>query len=114
VASACSQRLDPIAGDGWIAVGDAASAFDPLSSMGIMKALRSAVDAAAAILRHLAGERDAFAGYAQTIAADYTRYLDTRTRYYAMEQRWPDAPFWQRRAPQMEEVAANVAAARGA
>jgi len=73
--------------------GEAAIAFDPLSSMGIMKALRSAVDAAAAILRHLAGERDAFAGYAQAIAADYTRYLDTRTRYYAMEQRWPDAPF---------------------
>jgi flavin-dependent dehydrogenase len=97
VASACSQRLDAIAGDGWIAVGDAASAFDPLSSMGIMKALHSAIDAAAAIRRRLAGDHDAFPDYAQSVASDYDRYLDTRMRYYAMEQRWPDAPFWQRR-----------------
>jgi len=97
VASACSQRIDPIADDGWIAVGDAASSFDPLSSMGIMKALGSAIDAAAAIRRRLGGDGDAFAAYAQSVAADYDRYLDTRLRYYAMEQRWPDAPFWQRR-----------------
>lgn len=97
VASACSQRIDPIAGDGWIAVGDAASSFDPLSSMGIMKALGSAIDAAAAIRCRLGGDRGAFAAYAQSVAADYGRYLDTRARYYAMEQRWPNAPFWQRR-----------------
>jgi len=97
VASACSQRIDPIAGDGWIAVGDAASAFDPLSSMGITKAFRSAIDAAAVIQRRLGGERDVFSAYAQSVAADYTRYLQTRARYYSMEQRWPNAPFWQRR-----------------
>jgi flavin-dependent dehydrogenase len=91
VASACSQRLDAIAGPGWLAVGDAASALDPLSSLGIVKALRNAADAAAAIR---AGAIDAFA---QSVAAEYDRYLDTRARYYAMEARWPAAPFWQRR-----------------
>jgi 2-polyprenyl-6-methoxyphenol hydroxylase-like FAD-dependent oxidoreductase len=97
VASACSQRIEPIAGNAWIAVGDAASAFDPLSSMGITKALSSAIAAGAAIDRHLGGDRDAFSAYARSVAVDYARYLETRTRYYTMEQRWPSAPFWRRR-----------------
>ena len=37
--SARSQYLDVEFGPGWIAVGDAAMAYDPLSSQGIAKAL---------------------------------------------------------------------------
>jgi flavin-dependent dehydrogenase len=98
VSSASSQRLDPIAGDGWLAAGDAASAFDPLSSQGITSSLRGGIDAASAIRRHLAGNTQAITEYAKSIADSYDAYLTTRTRYYAMEKRWPSSPFWQRRA----------------
>ncbi|MCU1349114.1 MAG: hypothetical protein JWO56_2144 [Acidobacteria bacterium] len=104
VASANSQRLDIAAGDGWLATGDAASALDPLSSQGIVKALRSGLDAAAAIRAHLGGNGAALAAYTQAIATDYRAYLDTRARYYAMETRWADAPFWQRRAREREAL----------
>ncbi|MGB7646739.1 MAG: NAD(P)/FAD-dependent oxidoreductase, partial [Pseudomonas fluorescens] len=40
-APANSQRLGFFCGDAWMAVGDAAQAFDPLSSQGIDKALRT-------------------------------------------------------------------------
>jgi len=98
VASASSHRLDPIAGDHWLAAGDAAAAFDPLSSQGITSSLRGGIDAASAIL---AGSAAAITEYAQTITAGYDAYLITRSLYYAMERRWPSSPFWQRRVPQI-------------
>jgi len=104
-ASASSHRLDPITGDGWLAAGDAAAAFDPLSSQGIVSSLRCGIDAASAIL---AGNAEAFNDYAHSIADSYDAYLTTRSLYYAMEQRWPSSPFWQRRASKVEEIAASV------
>lgn len=99
VASAASHRLDRLAGDSWLAVGDAAAAFDPLSSQGISKALRWGIRAAKTIREWLAGETRALAAYSSAVEAEYTAYLSARNRYYAMERRWSDAPFWQRRMP---------------
>src|SRR5262249_45330824 len=48
-------RLDRVAGPGWLAVGDAASAIDPLSGAGIAKSLLGAIAAARAADRGLAG-----------------------------------------------------------
>jgi flavin-dependent dehydrogenase len=84
-------------GPGWLAVGDAAAALDPLSSMGITRALASGLAAAGAIARHLDGDPDALAEYASDITWAYEVQLAARTRYYAQEQRWPARPFWQRR-----------------
>jgi flavin-dependent dehydrogenase len=109
VASASSHRLDPIAGDAWLAAGDAAAAFDPLSSQGITSSLRGGIDAASAIRRHFAGNTQAITEYAESIADNYDAYLTTRTRYYAMEQRWPSSPFWQRRIPQVAKLAPSFA-----
>lgn len=97
VASSASHQLDRLTGDGWLAVGDAATALDPLSSQGISKALRSGIRAAQAIREWLAGDSRSFESYATAIAAEYDAYLAARSRYYAMERRWNDAPFWQRR-----------------
>ena len=91
---AASQRLDDCAGDGWLAVGDAASTVDPLSSQGIMRALRSGLNASRAICQHLSGDPHALSAYGARIANEYDAYLASRTAYYAMEQRWPDSPFW--------------------
>ncbi|WP_236840914.1 NAD(P)/FAD-dependent oxidoreductase [Bradyrhizobium sp. CCGE-LA001] len=47
-ASACT--LSQAAGEGWIAVGDAAIAFDPIASQGLFNALSSALVATGALL----------------------------------------------------------------
>jgi flavin-dependent dehydrogenase len=98
VASAASHRLDPAGGDRWLAIGDAASSFDPLSSQGITRALRSGIRAAAVIRDSLAGDTRAIAAYGEEVAREYAAYLAARSAYYAMEQRWTASPFWQRRA----------------
>lgn len=47
---ASASMLSEMAGDGWIAIGDAASAFDPIASQGLFNALSSALVAAGALL----------------------------------------------------------------
>lgn len=49
---ASTSRLEPPAGPGWIAVGDAASAFNPIWSEGLSNALGTATTVAGALLAH--------------------------------------------------------------
>jgi flavin-dependent dehydrogenase len=97
VSAASSSCLAPLAGDGWLAVGDAAATFDPLSSNGIASALAAGQRAADAAVAWLDHEADALAAYADWVAAGYARYLWYWQAYYAAERRWPTAPFWRRR-----------------
>jgi flavin-dependent dehydrogenase len=94
-----SRRLEPAAGDGWLAVGDAASLFDPLSSQGILKGLRSGVFSSYAIGDLLAkGEGTGLERYRRYVQGEFESYSRVRSRYYAEERRWPESPFWRRRA----------------
>ncbi|MGK3962657.1 NAD(P)/FAD-dependent oxidoreductase [Sorangium sp. So ce118] len=97
VRPACSEVSDPIAGPGWLAVGDAATARDPLSSSGIAHALEDAIDAAAAVEAHLGGDLQSFSRYAAARRRAFDDYLSMRTRYYRLERRFPGSPFWRRR-----------------
>ena len=92
-----SQRLRRPYGTGWIAVGDAAMAFDPLSSAGLAKALRGGCDAADAIAQRFAGEPEALARYEEKLQHEWQRYLEARCHYYRLEQRFSDASFWRER-----------------
>lgn len=96
--SASSRRLDPIAGPGWLAAGDAAASYDPLSAQGIHQALHTGLAAADAIGTGLTGPGLVCADYAGRVAADFEEYLANHHLLYAAEQRFPDSPFWQRRA----------------
>lgn len=84
---------------GLIAVGDAISSFDPLSSQGILKALRSGIFASYAIADWLRQSDDGrgYARYAALMRHEFAAYRETLRNYYRLEQRWPDAPFWRRR-----------------
>ena len=95
--AADSYILDPVAGEHWLAVGDAAAAYDPLSSVGILKALRHGIAAACTIARALAGDRGAWSAHMQAVNQEFARYVAERQFYYASEKRWPDQPFWRRR-----------------
>lgn len=94
MASANTSRLSSVVGPDWLAAGDAAVSFDPLSSQGIMTALESALEAADAIA---CWNDAAMSRYAAVASQRYRDYLVERARYYSAEQRWPDAPFWRRR-----------------
>jgi flavin-dependent dehydrogenase len=92
-----THMLRPPCGQGWIAAGDAACAFDPLASLGIGYALTSGIQAARIAEQWLRGED----GLAQAYSADIARHADVYSaqsrEMYQAERRWPDAPFWQRR-----------------
>lgn len=97
IQPAFSQYLDMMAGDGWLAVGDAACTFDPLSSAGIYKALRSGILAAEAIAGYFSGDRKALTEYESQTRRQFELYLEDRRQYYTLEKRWANSEFWQRR-----------------
>lgn len=92
-----SFLLDRPVGENWLAVGDAAAAYDPISAQGIHKALAGGLLAAEALLRRLGGEPAAFDGYTAALRDGFARYAANRAYFYAQETRWPDAPFWRNR-----------------
>jgi flavin-dependent dehydrogenase len=103
--AAHSATLDPCAGRGFLAAGDAALAFDPLSSQGLLNAFFTGLAAAEAADSHLRGEVDALPRYRDTIAGIGAAYRKHLALFYAEEQRWPEAPFWKRRHTLNESVA---------
>jgi flavin-dependent dehydrogenase len=97
--SAESRYAEPPAGDDWLAVGDSASRFDPLSSQGIVKALRSGIFASYAIGDVLVrGDLRGIARYREFIRGEFASYMEARAKYYSEEQRWRDREFWLRRS----------------
>jgi flavin-dependent dehydrogenase len=107
-APANSQRLRDFCGDAWMAVGDAAQAYDPLSSQGIDKALRTASHAGHMIHYALTDcpqgmatgldSRNAYVHqYDEQQCQLWQAYLSQRDFYYGIQPRWSDQPFWQRR-----------------
>ena len=97
IRPAHTGRLTTVAGPDWLAVGDAAVAFDPLASYGIAAALGEGFYAAAAVADHLAGRRDALLDHARLLDRTLAQYLVLAHDRYALEQRWPDEVFWRRR-----------------
>ncbi|MFI6586309.1 NAD(P)/FAD-dependent oxidoreductase [Embleya sp. NPDC050493] len=104
-APAHGAHLDRVCGAGWIAVGDAAAAFDPLSAQGILSALYTGLTAGHTVDACLAGRRDAPDVYRARLADLLRAYRRNHRDAYAAERRWSDHPFWQRRhlAPPQSE-----------
>lgn len=98
VRPAHSQRTTTVYGQRWVAAGDAAAAFDPLASLGIGFALRSGIEAARVVAASLEGDDATGAAYAESIERIYQDYLERLRRLYALETRWKQPGFWQRRA----------------
>lgn len=123
VRAANSRRLDKVCSTDWLAVGDAASAYDPLSSQGIVKSLRSGIFASYAIADQLLRSDDAgLVRFQKFVVREFDSYLRTHARYCAEETRWPESDFWRRRSlyletrdagdPAIHQAAARVAPAR--
>jgi flavin-dependent dehydrogenase len=97
VVLANSARLDRPAGARWIAAGDAAGSYDPLSGHGLIAALDSGRHAAAALVSSARGETGAMRGFLDLAAERYRHYQRELEANYAAQPRWSSSPFWARR-----------------
>jgi flavin-dependent dehydrogenase len=82
-----SARLDRAGGDGWLAIGDAAMSFDPISSHGLLTALSTG----------LAAGETSLPDYQAFVDTTWRAYARMRQACYASEGRWAGAHFWRRR-----------------
>jgi len=96
MASAESACLDRMGGDGWLAIGDAAMSFDPLSSHGLCSAIEQAVDAA----EILCGPEpySALEDFVIKRKHFFAKYKAQRTAFYRAARRFSRDTFWQNRA----------------
>lgn len=97
ICAAPSFLLNHTVGNGWLAVGDAASTYDPISSQGIYKALSDSLQAAIAIAAYFGGDKQSLRDYQSSITTRFDDYLENRNYFYQLEQRWPSSPFWKKR-----------------
>lgn len=114
-APAGTQRLDSCLGTGWLAVGDAAHAFDPLSSQGIDKALHAASEAGHMVayaledscesLSELGAKNAYLRRYHQQQEELWHKYVQRYAYFYKGQPRWRDSSFWARRAQNAHLVA---------
>ena len=92
-----SGMLDRVEAERWLAIGDAASALDPIASQGIFKALADAADATE-VIAAAAGRSAPPWSYTERVAARFGDYRANRAYLYSLERRWADVPFWRQRA----------------
>jgi flavin-dependent dehydrogenase len=92
-----SLRMSSIAGDGWLAAGDAAAAYDPPSSYGIAAALGSGYYAARAAADLLSGRTAARPPFLGVMRQAWDAYCLERRLCHSLERRRPVEPFRARR-----------------
>ncbi|KIP68206.1 FAD-dependent oxidoreductase [Vibrio harveyi] len=78
----------------YIAIGDAAASYDPISSMGLGFALSSACHGAHALME---GTREVHKKYQASSRVLFNQYLQIRADIYRREHRWLNSPFWKER-----------------
>ena len=93
---ACGARLAQFGGDGWIACGDAALSFDPISGQGIFSALHSGMAAGSAVADALEHNGASLDGYANRMETVWGIYAARSRAIYGSERRWATEPFWVR------------------
>jgi flavin-dependent dehydrogenase len=110
LTAANTSWLDRVAGPDWLAVGDAAMAFDPLSGQGIYKAIQWGIRAADAIRCRRGSTDDAtpFRDYVASLSGDLASYLRLRHQFYELEKRWRCSTFWRRRHRSSSELLSGL------
>jgi flavin-dependent dehydrogenase len=87
-------RLGQVSGEGWIACGDAAMCFDPISGQGIFSALHGGFAAGTAVVAALDGRAEKLDEYAASMTDVWDIYRRRWRALYRNERRWPTARFW--------------------
>ncbi len=98
IRDASSQINDCSDYSHFIAIGDAAISFDPISSMGIGFAMTSACHAASLVNHQIKNENcHTTSQFQNDLNQHFNSYLNTRKKYYGQEKRWQESSFWSRR-----------------
>jgi menaquinone-9 beta-reductase len=102
-----------VGGDGWLRVGDAAMAADPLSGNGIFQSLSSALQAPMVVhtlLNHPADAPHAQRFHRERVQGLFQRFARIGRDFYAQEPRWASGPFWATRRAWPDALPAHGAA----
>jgi flavin-dependent dehydrogenase len=102
--NAATQYCPKALGHDWIAVGDAAASFDPLSGIGICWSLNTAFEAARTISAVNAGDEQAPGQYQIFVDSKVRSLLSQKTQLYRLVGDWSDREFWRRRIGQGASV----------
>lgn len=94
---ASTAWLEVAAGPGWLAIGEAAVSFDPLSARGVASALHAGMQAGHAVHATLGGDTGAIGRHLLHQRAVTCNYLHQLRNVYSWERRWPRSEFWRRR-----------------
>lgn len=82
----------------WIAIGDSAMCFDPLSSQGMITAISASFICVRALHFLFKENSDQeLQLYSKRLENAYNKYLDERKQVYSKETRWIGETFWSRR-----------------
>ena len=92
-----SGILPTLEGNNWMAIGDAAASYDPISAQGIYKGLSHGLMAADKVESWFNNSNDNSLSYTQKIRDQYQIYLRNRNHSYSLERRWLDSDFWKNR-----------------
>ncbi|WP_222166440.1 NAD(P)/FAD-dependent oxidoreductase [Edaphocola aurantiacus] len=102
--AANSSCLEQFAGPQWVALGDAAMSFDPLSSQGMYNAMAGAmqltelIQQTQVLTEHNLKNLDLFhTTYTNQMNAIWQQYLRHKDLFYRQERRWSGEAFWRRR-----------------
>lgn len=93
---ASSVTQQDVSGEKWIAIGDAALAFDPISSQGIFNAIYTAWKASALIKASFLSQVTTFDAYSNEIKNIENFYKNSEIEFYSQEKRWLDSNFWKK------------------
>ncbi|QSQ20103.1 tryptophan 7-halogenase [Pyxidicoccus parkwayensis] len=104
--------LEPCAGTGWLAVGDAASTRDILSGGGMVAALQSGISGAETAEQYLRGAADALSRH---VTRERRRFLAhvRQSAAWQLGHRWPAAGYWERRTRAAEAVIRHLEGTAG-
>lgn len=97
VSSDCSITV-PCVGDAWMAVGDAASSFDPLSALGVGRAAAEGVRLGRSLLESLnQGQKPDLLFEAEEVGNAFSDHQASLAGEYRQVRRYAEEPFWSRR-----------------
>ena len=78
-----------------MAIGDAASTYDPVMAKGILKSVVSGMNVAPTILYYLnTSDQAGLVQFEKQVKQDYRDYRTMREQLYKVENRWQESDFW--------------------
>ena len=97
IYNAGSSVLNNMCAGNYVAIGDAALTFDPISSHGMVMAMTSARDAAFALVEFNKGHSDAFETFNLRLQNVFAQYELSKQQVYASEKRFNNELYWKKR-----------------